>query len=207
MIKHLTSRYLRIPVKFSNLRTSARRGVTFAELILTLFIRTQNRGAVRESLNMSGLQSLRILTLVLVSVVATVDSGSGGFLSTGNLCFKLFLLCSLRRATFCLVSTGLPFGVQRQTWTSHSPANIEAHTVCPLYGSNLTSCIQCIASMRDLHGVLVFHSFSYHYLFQLTYLHLTYNNTCRLISRSSSPPTVACKLEAENAWGLTHCVL
>ena len=62
------------------------------------FIRIQNRGAVRESLNMSGLQSLRILTLVLVSVVAAVDTGSGGFLSIGNLYFKLLLLlllCSL----------------------------------------------------------------------------------------------------------------
>ena len=61
----------------------------------SLFIRIQNRGAVRESLNMSGLQSLRILTLVLVSVVAAVDAGSGGLLPTGNLYLLLLLLCSL----------------------------------------------------------------------------------------------------------------
>ena len=53
-----------------------------------LLIRTQNRGAVQESLNMSGLQSLCILTLVLFAVVVAVDAGSNipwALLSIGNL--------------------------------------------------------------------------------------------------------------------------
>ena len=52
---------------------------------------TQSRGAVRESLNMSRLQSLRVLTLVLVAAVSAVDAGSNisrALLSTGNLLLK-----------------------------------------------------------------------------------------------------------------------
>ena len=44
--------------------------------LVSSLIRTQNQGAVRESLNMSGLQNLRILTLVLFVVVVAVDAGS-----------------------------------------------------------------------------------------------------------------------------------
>ena len=151
---------------------------------------------------MSGLQSLRILTLVLVSVVAAVDTGSGdfNFLSIGNLYFKLLLLlllCSLSRATFCLFQPVCPSVCKGKHERVSSPVQqIEARTACPLrvHPLNLTRGMQCIVSVRDLHGALVFHSFTYHYLFQLAYLHLTNNNTFRLISRSSSPPTVACKL-------------
>ena len=126
--------------------------------LLCLLIRTQNRGAVRKSLSMSGLQSIR--TLVLVSVVAAVDAGSGGLLSTGNLYLLLLLLCSLSWATFFPVSTDLPFSVQRQTWTSHSPANRGTHCVpIMVHPLNLTRGIQwLIASVRDLHGALVFHT-------------------------------------------------
>jgi len=91
--------------------------------LLCLLIRTQNRGAVRKSLSMSGLQSIR--TLVLVSVVAAVDAGSGGLLSTGNLYLLLLLLCSLSWATFFSLFQPICPSV----CTSHSPANRGTHCV------------------------------------------------------------------------------